>query len=305
MVTGFGSCVRQRPSRASGLYGDAVQVPEHTVPPELALQEPDALVADPNVPWMDMERLESMFVWMENWLFVMGQPGSVLIATPPERVTPPHCQLWKLQAIWGIAVLAAFTVSSNVPKPALAFQTPGLGRMLLLVGLDGALALVDSFEPPPPHAVATITHERTAKGTLILMTASFSRSAAVTGAGQRGCLHAGSAALKNARTALAENMLGMKPRTCRHANTMPALPAPFLAPKSLQQRRLVESVGELRIPGWEVVSHLRALFLCAADFSGMLRTAQNVAGVGRREARGCPAHGYPDRARQTHLAHGS
>jgi hypothetical protein len=34
--------------------------------------------------------------WMENWLLVMGHPEPGVTVTPPERVTPPHVQRWKV-----------------------------------------------------------------------------------------------------------------------------------------------------------------------------------------------------------------
>jgi hypothetical protein len=74
-------------SRPGGtLHLDEVQVPEHAVPEEFAVQEPDALVAVLNVPWIVIDRpmLEVKEFWMENCRLVMGQPLGEMTVTPPE-----------------------------------------------------------------------------------------------------------------------------------------------------------------------------------------------------------------------------
>jgi hypothetical protein len=72
-------------------------VPVQVVPPEFPLQEPEALVLESKVPWMDMDRLTALkLFWIENCPLLMGQPELELVEMPPERVAPPQVQFWKL-----------------------------------------------------------------------------------------------------------------------------------------------------------------------------------------------------------------
>jgi hypothetical protein len=130
-----------------------------------------------------MEKPELSVFWMENCLLAMGHAEPGVTVMPPERVTPPHAQFWKLKAIFVMAVLSPLTVRSNVPKSALAVQTPGWGKVLTLgaaawgvgVGVaDGA----EGVEESPPHAVAAIVRESRTGRTPTFMTTSFDGSVA-------------------------------------------------------------------------------------------------------------------------------
>jgi hypothetical protein len=61
-----------------------------------------------------------------------------------------------------IALLEEFTVKENVPKPAVAFQSPELGTALAVVAAAGAEPVLSGPVELLPHATATTANERIA-----------------------------------------------------------------------------------------------------------------------------------------------